>query len=125
MLWLTESGLPMEYTSWTKVFEIFATPTMLRHSMALRMLTSLHHTLDRRLGLTPAQRLHYEEVYGQVWLMVKHMLGHRSEQATRDVYMEPVRGLQLGSLLKRRRHPVNAEKIAELAEPTRLILDAA
>ncbi|MDW8471505.1 hypothetical protein PV413_13670 [Streptomyces scabiei] len=68
---------------------------MLRHSMALRMLISLHNALDRRLGLTPAQRLHYEEVYGQVWLMVEDMLGHRSEQVTRDVYLEPVRGLQL------------------------------
>ncbi|MEU6740057.1 hypothetical protein [Streptosporangium sandarakinum] len=106
MLWLSETGLPLEYTSWTKVFErasnrcaalgleVFATPKMLRHSMALRMLISLHNALDRRLRLTPAQRLHYEEVYGQVWLMVKDMLGHRSEQVTRDVYLEPVRGLQ-------------------------------
>ncbi|MEU3093142.1 hypothetical protein ACWCQ0_41560, partial [Streptomyces massasporeus] len=58
MLWLTESGLPMEYASWTKVFErasarcaaagleVFATPKMLRHSMALRMLISLHNALD-------------------------------------------------------------------------------
>lgn len=137
MLWLTESGLPMNYTSWTKVFErasdrcaaagleVFATPKMLRHSMALRMLIALHNALDRRLGLTPAQRLHYEEVYGQVWLMVKDMLGHRSEQVTRDVYLEPVRGLQLESLLNDDDNPVNAEKIAELAERTGLILDAA
>lgn len=137
MLWLTESGLPLKYTSWTKVFErandrcaaagleVFATPKMLRHSMALRMLISLHNALDRRLGLTPAQRLHYEEVYGQVWLMVKDMLGHRSEQVTRDVYLEPVRGLQLESLLGDDDNPVNAEKIAELAERTGLILDAA
>ncbi|MEN2417541.1 hypothetical protein AABB02_05490 [Streptomyces rimosus] len=60
---------------------------------------ALHNALDRRLGLTPAERLHYEEVYGQAWLMVKDMLGHRSEQVTRDVYLEPVRGLQLESLL--------------------------
>ncbi|OEV10550.1 site-specific integrase [Streptomyces nanshensis] len=137
MLWLSESGLPLEYTSWTKVFErasdrcaaaglnVFATPKMLRHSMALRMLISLHNALDRRLGLTPAQRLHYEEVYGQVWLMVKDMLGHRSEQVTRDVYLEPVRGLQLESLLSDDDNPVNAEKIAELAARTGLILDQA
>ncbi|MFB8776304.1 integrase [Streptomyces broussonetiae] len=136
MLWLSESGLPFEYTSWTKVFErasdrcaalgleVFATPKMLRHSMALRMLISLHNALDRRLGLTPAQRLHYEEVYGQVWLMVKDMLGHRSEQVTRDVYLEPVRGLQLESLLGDEDNPMHAEKIAELAARTGLILDA-
>ncbi|MGY1582035.1 hypothetical protein [Streptomyces sp. MN13] len=51
MLWLTESDLPMAYASWTKVFErasncctaagpeVFATPKMLRHSAALRMLS--------------------------------------------------------------------------------------
>lgn len=65
MLWLTESGMPMTYTSWTKVFErasnrcsqlnigIYATPHMLRHSMALRMLVALNNALDRRLGLSP------------------------------------------------------------------------
>lgn len=137
MLWLTESGLPLRYTSWTKVFErasdrcaaagldVFATPKMLRHSMALRTLIALHNALDRRLGLTPAERRHYEEVYGQVWLMVKDMLGHRSDQVTRDVYLEPVRGLQLESLLGDDDNPVNAEKIAELAARTGLILDAA
>lgn len=55
--------------------------------LALRTLIALHNALDRRLGLTPAERPHYEEVYGQVWLMVKDMLGHRSEQVTRDVYL--------------------------------------
>ncbi|MFB8290202.1 site-specific integrase [Kitasatospora purpeofusca] len=137
MLWLTESGLPLEHATWTKVFErastrcarlgleVFATPKMLRHSMALRMLIALHNALDRRLGLTPDQRRHYEEVYGQVWLMVKGMLGHRSEQVTRDVYLEPVRGLQLESLLNDDDNPVNAEKIAELAVRTGLVLDAA
>ncbi|MFE9687521.1 hypothetical protein [Streptomyces sp. NPDC006285] len=93
--------------------------------MALRTLVALHNALDRRLGLTPAERLHYEEVYGQVWLMVKDMLGHRSEQVTRDVYLEPVRGLQLESLLGDDDNPVNAEQIPELAARTGLILDAA
>lgn len=135
MLWLTETGLPLSYMTWTKVFErasdrcaglgieVFATPKMLRHSMALRMLISLHNALDRRLGLSPGQRRHYEEVYGQVWSMVKDMLGHRSEQVTRDVYLEPVRGLQLESLLNDEDNPINTEKIAELAVRTGLILD--
>lgn len=86
-LWLTESGLPLKYTSWTKVFErasdrcaaagldVFATPKMLRHSMALRTLIALHNAMDRRLRLTPAERLHYEEVYGQVWLMSRTCSG--------------------------------------------------
>ncbi|TFV30089.1 integrase [Streptomyces sp. T1317-0309] len=133
MLWLTEAGLPCGTRAGRRSSsggavrgrgaDVFATPKMLRHSMALRTLIALHNALDRRLGLTPAERLHYEEVYGQVWLMVKDMLGHRSEQVTRDVYLEPVRGLQLESLLGDDDNPVNAEKIAELAARTGLILD--
>ncbi|MFD8729429.1 hypothetical protein [Streptomyces sp. NPDC059611] len=44
---------------------------------------------------------------------------------TRDVYLGPVRGLQLESLLGGDDNPVNTEKIAELAARTGLILDAA
>lgn len=136
MLWLTETGMPFSYKSWTKVFErasdrcealglgVFATPHMLRHSMALRVLVALHNALDSRLGLTPADRRHYEDVYGQVWSMVKDMLGHKNEQVTRDIYLEPVRGLQLDSLLNDEDNPVDAEKLAELSARTGLILDA-
>ncbi|WHM36282.1 site-specific integrase [Streptomyces sp. BPTC-684] len=137
MLWLMENGMPFSYKSWTKVFErasdrcealglgVFATPHMLRHSMALRVLVALHNALDRRLGLTPAERRHYEDVYGQVWSMVKDMLGHKNEQVTRDIYLEPVRGLQLDSLLNDEDNPVDTEKLAELSARTGLILDAA
>ena len=120
MLWLTETGMPMAYKSWTKVFEraserceraglkVYATPKMLRHSMALRVLVSLHHALDRRLGLTAAQRRDYEDAYGTVWTMVKDLLGHRSEVTTREIYLEPVRGLQIESLLPRQEMPSKA-----------------
>jgi len=134
-LWLTGTGMPMRYRSWSKVFErasdrcrelgleVFATPHMLRHSMALRSLVSLHHALDRRLGLTPAERRHYEALYGSVWSMVKDLLGHRSEETTRSIYLEPVRGLQLESLLNDEEHPDNTELLARLAEHTGLVLD--
>lgn len=134
-LWLTETGMPMRYRGWSKVFErasarcrelgleVFATPHMLRHSMALRSLVSLHHALDRRLGLTPAERRHYEALYGNVWSMVKDLLGHRSEETTRSIYLEPVRGLQLETLLGDQEHPDNTELLARLAERTGLILD--
>ena len=135
-LWLTGTGMPMRYRGWSKVFErasdrcrelgleVFATPHMLRHSMALRSLVSLHHALDRRLGLTPAERRHYEALYGNVWSMVKDLLGHRSEETTRSIYLEPVRGLQLESLLNDEEHPDNTELLARLAERTGLVLDA-
>ncbi|MFJ5817489.1 site-specific integrase [Streptomyces sp. NPDC093108] len=137
MLWLTETGMPMDQKSWTKVFKraslrcktlgmkVYATPKMLRHSMALRVLVHLHHALDRRLGLTPSQRKLYEETYGSVWTMVKDLLGHQSELTTRDIYLEPVRGLQIESLLNDEENPGNSVWFSELARRTGLILDAA
>ncbi|MCX5054754.1 MULTISPECIES: hypothetical protein [unclassified Streptomyces] len=91
--------------------------------MALRVLISLHHSLDRRLGLTPAQRQNYEDAYGTVWTMVKDLLGHRSEVTTREIYLEPVRGLQIESLLNDEDNPSNSELFADLARRTGLILD--
>ncbi|MFJ9005424.1 tyrosine-type recombinase/integrase [Streptomyces canus] len=137
MLWLTESGMPMAYRSWTKVFErasercaraglkVYATPHMLRHSMALRMLLRLHHALDRRLGLTPAERRNHEDAYGTVWTMVKDLLGHRSELTTREIYLEPLHGLEIENLLSDAESPGNAELFAELSRRTGLILDVA
>ncbi|WP_392756803.1 hypothetical protein [Streptomyces sp. LN590] len=93
--------------------------------MALRVLVHLHHALDRRLGLTAAQRKVYEDAYGSVWTMVKDLLGHQSELTTREIYLEPVRGLQVESLLNDEDNPANSAWFAELARPTGLVLDAA
>jgi site-specific recombinase XerD len=134
-LWLTEAGLPMDYRSWSHVFgranarcaalgmAVFCTPHMCRHSFALRMLVSLHHALDTRLGLDPAQRRHYQQVYGSVWDLVKDLLGHRSVETTREIYLEPVRGLQLDSLLDGADDAPSEEVLARLAATTGLILD--
>ncbi|MBT2478586.1 site-specific integrase [Streptomyces sp. ISL-94] len=135
MLWLTESGLPRRYRGWSNLFaranrrckalglELFATPHMARHSFALRMVVSLHYAMDRRMGLSPDQRRHYEEIYGGVWSMVKDLLGHRSEETTRAIYLEPVRGLQLESLLMGREDSETTELLALIAERTGLVLD--
>lgn len=96
-----------------------------RHSFALQMLISLHYALDRRLGLTPAERKYYETVYGNVWTMVKDLLGHASEETTKSVYLEPVRGLQLDTLLNDVTADNADELLARLAEQTGLVLDVA
>lgn len=121
-LWLTEGGMPMAYESWEKVFDaadtrvarvfteattrdgrprtaIACNPHMLRHSMALYMLVALHHAMDRRYGLTPQERREFREVYGDPWVLVRDLLGHRSEATTRAIYLEPLNGLQVQALL--------------------------
>jgi integrase len=134
-VWLTEAGLPMRYRSWNRVFglanarcaaqglQVFCSPHMLRHSFALQMVISLHYALDRRLGLTAAERKYYETVYGNVWTLVKDLLGHSSEETTKAVYLEPVRGLQLDTLLNDASDESADELLTRLAKQTGLILD--
>jgi len=135
-LWLGDSGLPMDDRSFQRSFAIAntrcatlgvpirCTPHMLRHSYALHMLVSLQHAFDRRLGLTPQERRFYREVYGDVWSLVRDLLGHSSVDTTRDIYLEPVRGLQLDTVLNDldTDGPVD-ELLARVSELTGLVQD--
>ena len=110
-LWLTDAGLPMDYRSWEAVFAaanarclrfgkpIGITPHSCRHSFALKMLVTLQRGLDARFGLDKAERDHLRNVYGNAFTLVKDLLGHRSEQTTREIYLEPLNGLRLGMIL--------------------------
>ena len=95
---------------------------MLRHSFALYMLVALHHALDRRFGLSPEERRHFRQVYGDPWVLVRDLLGHRSEQTTRLVYLEPLNGLQVRSVLD---HDEDLESLlSRVAASSRLVIDA-
>ncbi|MGW1620117.1 hypothetical protein [Streptomyces sp. NPDC002172] len=56
---------------------------------------------------------------------MKDLLGHRSEETTREIYLEPVRGLQIETLLEDVDNPGSSEVLARLAERTGLVLDVA
>lgn len=110
-LWLTEGGMPMDYRSWEAVFTaandrcvrfgkpISISPHTCRHSFALKMLVTLQRGLDARFGLDKAERDHLRNVYGNTFTLVKDLLGHRSEQTTREIYLEPLNGIRLGMIL--------------------------
>ena len=111
MVFLGESGLPMAPDTWERVFAgasrrclslgvpVTCHPHMLRHSFALRMLLTLTHAFDRRMGLTAEERREYRLLFGDPWVLVQTLLGHASPETTRNVYLEPVSGLQVDLFL--------------------------
>ena len=111
MVFLGESGLPMAPDTWERVFAgasrrclslgvpVTCHPHMLRHSFALRMLLTLTHAFDRRMGLTAEERREYRLLFGDPWVLVQTLLGHTSPETTRNIYLEPVSGLQVDLFL--------------------------
>jgi site-specific recombinase XerD len=129
-LWLSEDGLPFTPHSWDGVFREanercarvliprqrggadvhrqvapYATPHSARHSFALYMLVVLEEVMDRRYGLSPAERRDYRLLYGDPWFMVQGLLGHASKETTLRHYLAPVRHLQLSHLLSAAEEP--------------------
>lgn len=139
-LWLAEDGMPFDPHSWEAVFRAgslrctrlltgvvssppFCTPHMCRHSFALHMLVALHHAMDQRFGLSVEERRDLRLLYGDPWRMVKDLLGHSSEQVTRDIYLAPVADLQLRSLLTGEDEPGVAELLSRIAAASDRVLD--
>ncbi|MEU9840695.1 site-specific integrase [Actinomadura sp. NPDC048032] len=132
-LWLTEGGLPMAYESWEKVFDaanercaryglaIQVTPHICRHSFALKMLITLKRGLDLRYGLDPDERTHLRKVYGEVFPLVKDLLGHKSETTTRMIYLEPLNGIRLAMILDGTEDL--SQVFTKVAASSRLVID--
>ncbi|WP_344454306.1 site-specific integrase [Actinocorallia aurantiaca] len=139
-LWLSESGMPFLPHSWEAVYRAasqrcqkvlagkvasppFFTPHMARHSFALHMLVALQHVHDRRFGLTPKERRDFRLLYGDVWRMVKDLLGHQSEETTRNIYLAPVADLQVRSLLLDESGPDTTDLLAAIARMSEQVMD--
>ena len=97
MLWLKESGMPMPYETWQPVFRranersksrgagIYCTPHMLRHSFALRALVNF--MARKNLQWSP-------------YAYVQGLLGHRSVETTKEIYLEPAKNMDAKEILE-------------------------
>ncbi|WP_084599812.1 tyrosine-type recombinase/integrase [Actinoplanes subtropicus] len=119
-LWLTETGTPMPHQSWEAVFLgankrvssarkalgvrnpwVHVTPHSLRFTFALLVLLASIRAIDDRLGMRPTDPFDLR-AYMSAFDEVRDLLGHASVQTTREIYLEPVKGLRRAPLLRTR-----------------------
>jgi integrase len=113
-LWLNHDGTPRPKQAWHKTFaranarvatalsgvdgggRLWARPHMLRHSFALRWYAIMTFLAWQRTGmLTEAERRDFRNQLGDVWFLLATLLGHRSAETTRQVYLEPFQAVQV------------------------------
>ncbi|MFD4248016.1 hypothetical protein ACFWP3_41555, partial [Streptomyces sp. NPDC058525] len=70
------------------------------HSFALKWYAIGKLVHAARLGhLDADERKDFREQFGDTWHLVQTMLGHRSVETTKEVYLEPFRTLEVEMLL--------------------------
>jgi integrase len=117
-LWLNHDGTPRPKQAWYKTFDranqrigktlgqagaaggLWARPHMLRHSFALRWYCIATFVAWQRTALlSDAERRDFRNQLGDVWFLLATLLGHRSVETTRTVYLEPFQVLQVEHLV--------------------------
>ncbi|MBA0045098.1 site-specific integrase [Mycobacteroides sp. LB1] len=118
-LWLNSNGLPRPKTAWSKTFRtangrvqrtlqksdglsahLWARPHMLRHSFALRWFSvATFVAWERTSGLTTAEQRDFRNQLGDIWFLLSTLLGHRSAETTRSIYLEPFQNLHVDQLV--------------------------
>ncbi|MDN4519650.1 site-specific integrase [Mycolicibacterium austroafricanum] len=116
-LWLNHDGTPRPKHSWYKTFDransrvakalapsggtpLWCRPHMLRHSFALRWFCIATFVAWRRTDmLTKQEQRDFRNQLGDVWFLLATLLGHRSAEVTRSVYLEPFQALQVEELI--------------------------
>jgi hypothetical protein len=118
-LWLNHDGTPRPARAWHKTFAranervskaltgdrlaagpLWCRPHMLRHSFALRWYCIVTFvSWQRTVGLTPAEQRDFRDQLGDVWFLLASLLGHRTPETTREVYLEPFQALQVEQLV--------------------------
>lgn len=121
MVWLTETGVPMDASSWNNVFRKAngrvaseyrrlgvrsAPPRLSAHSLrstcALFTLVSYVRAIDERLGIDPAEPW-VEATYTEAFDHVRELLGHADVATTKQAYLKPVRDFRRMKVLDRSR----------------------
>jgi len=73
---------------------------MLRHSMALRWYCIATFVAWQRTDLlTREEQRDFRNQLGDVWFLLATLLGHRSAETTREVYLEPFKALEVEQLV--------------------------
>ena len=117
-LWLNQDGTPRPKQAWYKTFDranqrvdrmlgqagqtgrLWCRPHMLRHGFALRWYCIATFVAWQRTEmLTEAERRDFRNQLGDVWFLLATLLGHRSVETTRSVYLEPFQALQVEQLV--------------------------
>ncbi|MFI5864667.1 integrase [Streptomyces sp. NPDC051546] len=107
MFWLGEGGMPLSLSTWKDMFtdanrrceeqglDLHAHAHLLRHTFAVITLEQLQRGHIAALGdMNPAQRLHYQRIFGDPMDWVRRRLGHSSQLST-VIYLHALQELEM------------------------------